>query len=747
MNDKNIENVELKDALQERYLAYALSTIMGRALPDVRDGLKPVHRRIVHTMNTLRLNPNGSFAKCARIVGEVMGKLHPHGDQAIYDALVRLSQDFSQRYPLVDGQGNFGNIDGDNAAAMRYTEARMNDAMPLLLEGLREDSVDFRPTYNEEDEEPVVMPAAFPNLLANGSSGIAVGMATMIPPHNAEELCDAALHLIKRRNAGFDTICKFIKGPDFPTGGVIVEAQEEIIQAYKIGKGSFRVRAKWEKEELNRGTWQIVITQIPYMVQKSKLIEKTAELLLARKLPMLVDIRDESAEDIRIVLEPRNRTVDAEMVMEQLFQKTDFETKFPMNLNVLSKGKIPKVLNLRECLLEWLDHRQEVLVRRAKFRLQQIDKRMNVLEGYLIVYASLDEVIAIIRHEDEPKKKLMKKFKLNEVQVEAILNIRLRALHKLEEIEIKKEYGGLKKEKKELKALLKDQKAQWGEIGEQIKEIKKLFSKKTEIGKRRTEFGEAPDVNVEALEEQLVVKEPVSIVISKKGWVRAMRGHIEDTKAAVSKLSFKEGDGLWHLFHAQSTDRIVWVSTSGRFYTLGADRLPSGRGHGEPLRIMIDMENDADLIAAFVYQPNRKFLIAATSGHGFIVNSDDVIANTRKGKKVLNVSGEVEALVCVPIESDECDSVAVIGKNKKLLIFPLDELPEMAKGKGVKMQSYAKGSEMADAKVFDSKIGLQWSDNAKRIQTKKIKELSPHIGNRAQSGRVARGMPKKWRKM
>ncbi|HWU62506.1 MAG TPA: DNA topoisomerase IV subunit A, partial [Ensifer sp.] len=568
--DDKITPVDLKAALEERYLAYALSTIMHRALPDVRDGLKPVHRRIVHAMRVLRLDPGQAYKKCARIVGDVMGKFHPHGDASIYDALVRLSQDFAIRYPLVDGQGNFGNIDGDSPAAMRYTEARMTDVATLLLEGIDQDAVDFRPTYNEEDEEPIVLPGAFPNLLANGSSGIAVGMATSIPPHNAHELCDAALHLIKHPDAGVEKLVEFVIGPDFPTGGIIIDDRATILDAYKTGRGGFRVRAKWEQEDLGRGGYQIVITEIPYLVQKSRLVEKIAELLIARKLPLLEDVRDESAEDIRLVLVPKSRTVDPTILMESLFKLTELESRISLNMNVLSMGKVPRVMALDEVLREWLDHRREVLLRRSRFRLAAIDRRLEILGGYLIAYLNIDEVIRIIREEDEPKQTMMARFSLTDLQAESILNMRLRSLRKLEEFEIRTEYDGLTAEKASIEALLASDEKQWQTVSWEISEVKKTFAKATEIGRRRTQFAEAPEHDDQAIQHAMIEKEPITVVISEKGWIRALKGHMSD----VSGLTFKEGDALKIAFPAQTTDRLLLLTTGGKAYTLGADKLP-----------------------------------------------------------------------------------------------------------------------------------------------------------------------------
>ncbi len=740
-DDDGVEPVDLKAALEERYLAYALSTIMGRALPDVRDGLKPVHRRILHAMRELRLNPDTAFKKCARIVGDVIGKYHPHGDQSVYDALVRLAQSFAQRYPLVDGQGNFGNIDGDNPAAMRYTEARMTEVATAILAGITEDAVDFRPNYDEADEEPVVLPGAFPNLLANGAAGIAVGMATNIPPHNAEELCNAALHLIKFPNAGFDKLIEFVPGPDFPTGGVIVEPKDAILEAYKTGRGGFRVRARWEKEDAGRGTWQIVVTEIPYQVQKSKLIEKTAELLLARKLPLLADVRDESAEDIRIVFEPKSRSVDPALLMEQLFRTTDLESRFALNMNVLDGGKVPRVMNLREVLRAWLDHRKEVLIRRSNFRLGQIEKRLEILGGYLVAYLNIDEVIQIIRTEDHPKQALIARFEITDNQAEAILNLRLRRLHKLEEVEIRQEFSDLTEEKTGLETLLANEEQLWKTVGWEIGQTKKKFGKDTEVGARRSTFEEAVEIDMEAVAAAMIEKEPITVVVSEKGWIRALKGHAAD----FTSLTFKEGDKLKTAFHAETTDRILMFTTAGKFYTLTGDKLPGGRGHGEPVRIMVDMENDADIVALFTHKPGRKRLVVSTLGNGFLVAEEDVIANTRKGKQVLNVKLPVEAAVCSVVEADggnAPDHVAVVGENRKLIIFPLDQVPEMSRGKGVRLQKYKDGG-VKDARVFSMENGLSWNDSAGRSHTRGQSELREYLGERAQAGRmVPKGFPR-----
>src|SRR3954463_10810273 len=636
---EGIETINLRDALEERYLAYALSTIMHRALPDARDGLKPVHRRILHAMRQLRLDPSQGYKKCARIVGDVIGKYHPHGDQAAYDALVRMAQDFAQRYPLVDGQGNFGNIDGDNPAAQRYTEARMTEVARLLLEGIEEDAVDFKPNYDGQSDEPVVLPAAFPNLLANGAQGIAVGMATSIPPHNAAELCDAALHLIDNPKARSRTLLKFVPGPDFPTGGLIVDSRESIAEAYTTGRGSFRVRARWSKEETGRGTYAIVVTEIPWLVQKSRLVEKFAELINERKLPLIADMRDESAEDIRLVIEPRARTVDPELLMESLFKLTELESRIPLNMNVLVKGRIPRVVGLAEALTEWLTHRREVLLRRSNFRLKQIEHRLEVLGGDFPAPLNLHKVIKIIRTEDEPKPVLMKTFKLSDVQADAILNMRLRNLRKLEEMEIRQEDKALRIERKKLKDLIGSETEQWKRIADEVKEVRTKFGPKTPLGKRRTSFAQAPVHDLGAIEEALVEREPITVVVSEKGWIRTLRGTVSD----LSGVAFKADDGPKFAFPAETTSKCLVFATNGRFYTLDAAKLPGGRGHGEPIRLFADLEQEADVVAVFRHQGGRKFLVASTEGRGFVVPEDECLANTRKGKQVLNVAMPDEA--------------------------------------------------------------------------------------------------------
>jgi len=730
----DIQEVALREALEERYLAYALSTIMHRALPDARDGLKPVHRRILYGMRLLRLDPGTPFKKSAKIVGDVMGSFHPHGDQSIYDALVRLAQDFSSRYPLVDGQGNFGNIDGDNPAAYRYTEARMTEVARLLLEGIDEDAVEFRPNYDGQSKEPIVLPGAFPNLLANGSQGIAVGMATSIPPHNAAELCDAALHLIDKPATKSRGLLKYVKGPDFPTGGIVVDSHESVAEAYATGRGSFRVRAKWAQEEGARGTWNIVVTEIPWLVQKSRLIERIAELLNEKKLLLVGDIRDESAEDVRIVIEPKSRNVDPEVLMETLFKQTELESKISLNLNVLVKGRIPKVLGLAECLREWLDHLRDVLVRRANYRKSQIEHRLEVLGGYLIAYLNLDKVIKIIRTEDEPKPVLIKTFKLTDLQADSILNMRLRNLRKLEEMEIRGEDKDLRNELKGIKGVLASEEEQWKKVGEQVRKVRDTFGPKTPLGKRRTQFADAPEHDLAAIEEALIEREPITVVVSDKGWVRTLKGHVED----LSNLAFKTDDSMGFSFFAESTSKLTLFASNGRFYTLDAQKLPGGRGHGDPIRMTIDMEGDANIVSMFVQKSGRKFLVASSDGQGFVVNEDDCVANTRKGKQVLNVTAPNEA---VAIGTVNGDTVAVIGTNHKMVIFPLEQVPEMARGRGVRLQKYS-GGKLSDVMTFIAKDGMAWKDSAGRDQSSTWKELTDWRGNRADAGRLAHGLPK-----
>jgi topoisomerase-4 subunit A len=732
---EGVESINLKDALEERYLAYALSTIMHRALPDARDGLKPVHRRILHAMRLLRLNPGDAYKKCARIVGDVIGKYHPHGDQAVYDALVRLAQDFAQRYPLVDGQGNFGNIDGDNAAAYRYTEARLTEVARLLLEGIDEDAVDFRDTYNGEDNEPIVLPAAFPNLLANGSQGIAVGMATSIPPHNAAELCDAALYLVSHPKATSEQLLTFVPGPDFPTGGIIVDGKDAIAEAYRTGRGSFRVRAKWQKEDLGRGTWAVVVTEIPYGIPKSRLIEKIAELLQERKLPLLADVRDESTDEVRVVFEPRARTVDPVILMESLFKLTELESRVPMNVNVLAGGKVPKVLGLAECLREWLDHRREVLLRRSRHRLAAIERRLEILGGLLIIYLDLDRVIKIIREEDEPKQELMRFFKLTELQANSILDTRLRSLRKLEEMELKREHDELTTEKGSIEKLLGSEAAQWKTVSWEIREVRKAFGPETALGRRRTAFADAPVTSDIDFAEALVEREPITVLVSEKGWIRSMKGHVAD----LSGVQFKGDDALKTAFFTETTAKVLVFASNGKAFTIEASKLPGGRGFGDPIRLLVDMEEGADVVAAFPYMAGLKLLVAGSDGRGFIVPTDEIVANTRKGKQVLTVDAPGKAIVCVPADGDH---VAIVGENRKLLAFPISQLPEMSRGKGVRLQRY-KGGSVSDAKVFALADGLTWKDTSDRTWTVSKEDLRDWIGNRAEAGRLPpKGFPK-----
>ena len=733
--DDNTQTEPLSRAIGERYLTYALSTIMHRALPDARDGLKPVHRRILYAMRELRLAPNGAFRKSAKITGDVMGNYHPHGDAAIYDAMARLAQDFAMRYPLVNGQGNFGNIDGDNPAAARYTEARLAQTSESLMEGLSEDAVDFRPNYDGTLQEPVVLPAAFPNLLANGASGIAVGMATNIPPHNLHEVIDACLHLIKTPDARDDTLAGILQGPDFPTGGVIVENRETIAEIYRTGRGAFRVRARWAVEDLGRGLWQIVVTEIPYQVQKSRLIERLAELIQTRKIPILADVRDESAEDIRIVLEPKTRTVDPEQLMGALFRVSDLELRFSMNMNVLIDGRVPKVCSLKEVLRAFLDHRRDVLVRRASFRLDKIAARLEVLEGYLIAYLNLDRVIEIIRHEDDPKAVMIAEFALTEVQVEAILNMRLRALRKLEEIELRAERDALQEERQALEAMLADERAQWTRISDQLKEVRNLFGKSKPEGQRRTQIAEAQDIAPLDM-DSMIEREPLTVILSKMGWIRAMKGH----QPLDGEVKFKDGDGPGMALHAETTDKLMVFASNGRFYTLPANSLPGGRGMGEPLRLMIDLPNEAEVIALFPWREGERYLVASKAGDGFIVGAGDILAQTKSGKQVLNG----DALLCRPVGGDH---VAVVGTNRKMLVFPVSELPEMSRGKGVRLQKYRSGGglvaddSLSDAAFITLADGLRWQESGGRTRTEP--DLTAWLGKRASAGSMApRGFPR-----
>jgi topoisomerase IV subunit A len=744
----------LRRAIGERYLTYALSTIIDRALPDARDGLKPVHRRILFAMRELRLSATSGFRKSAKISGDVMGNFHPHGEAAIYDAMARLAQDFNVRYPLVDGQGNFGNIDGDNPAASRYTEARLTAIAESLMEGLNENAVDFRPNYDATLEEPVVLPAAFPHLLANGSSGIAVGMATNVPPHNIDELIGACLHLIKTPDARDETLLNYIPGPDFPTGGTIVEPRENIAEAYRTGRGAFRLRAKYEVEDLGRGQWQIVVTEIPYQVQKSRLIEKIADLIQTKKIPILGDVRDESADDVRLILEPKTKNVDPEVLMGTLFRQSDLEIRFSLNLNVLIDGRVPKVCSLKEVLRAFLDHARDVLLRRTQFRVDKIDHRLEVLGGLIIAFLNLDRVIDIIRYDDDPKAALMREDwsrktprardeddyvpppagagELTEVQAEAILNMRLRSLRRLEEIELVQERDALMAERAGLTALLGDETIQWDKISEQLRETRAKFGKKSIGGERRTQFAEATEIEEVPL-EAMIEREPITVVCSKMGWIRAMKGHV----ALDTAMKFKDGDEGRFVFHAETTDRLVLIGTNGRFYTLMASQLPGGRGMGEPVRLMVDLPNEADIVDLQIFRPDVKLLVASSAGDGFIVASDDVMAQTRTGKQVLNVKGDVVLQVCKPVAGDH---VACVGENRKVLVFAIDELPEMGRGKGVRLQKYKDGG-LSDATTFNLADGLSWKDPAGRTRTEP--ELAEWIGKRAGTGRMApRGFPR-----
>ncbi|MFN7400862.1 MAG: DNA topoisomerase IV subunit A [Alphaproteobacteria bacterium] len=721
---EQIDRVEFKDALGERYLAYALSTITARSLPDVRDGLKPVHRRLLYAMLQLKLDPSAGFKKCARVVGDVIGKYHPHGDTAVYDTMVRLAQSFAVRYPLVEGQGNFGSIDGDNPAAMRYTEARLTDVAVALMEDITSDTVDFRPTYDGTEQEPTVMPAGFPNLLANGAEGIAVGMATSIPPHNILEICDALIYLIKSPDARIETLMNHVQGPDFPTGGFIAEARETITEAYATGRGSLRVRARWVKENLSHGLYQIVITEIPYQVPKSKLIERIADLFRDKKLPLLGNIQDESTDTVRIVLEPKSRSVDPEILMESLYKVTDLETRYALNLNVIGGDGIPRVMNLRELLKAYLDHRHEVLSRKSAFRLAEIARRLEILEGLLICYLNLDKIIKIIREEDEPKTVMMKKFSLTDLQAESILNMRLRQLRKLEEIEIKREHKLLKDEQRALKALLKNEDLRWQAIGEEIKALKKRMSALKSLSARRTEFTAAPSASVISV-EAFIEKEPITVVCSQLGWIRAFKGHHDE----LPELKFKEGDAARFQLKAKTTDKLLVFASDGKCFTLGCEKLPSAKGHGEPVRLMIDLDNQTEIVAMFVYASERRLLVASDNGKGFVVEEKELFAQTRGGKQLMSLPEGVKAVVCTEAVGDH---VAVVGTNRKMLVFPLDQVPLMKRGQGVALQKY-KGAALSDAKVFTIKQGLSWQSGDR---TRTESDIKPWLGQRASQGKL-----------
>ncbi|MCW8085255.1 DNA topoisomerase IV subunit A [Sabulicella glaciei] len=725
-----IRETPLSDALSERYLAYAMSTIMARSLPDVRDGLKPVHRRLLWAMHQLKLDPASGFKKCARVVGDVIGKYHPHGDAAVYEALVRLAQDFAARYPLVEGQGNFGNIDGDNAAAMRYTEARLTEVAQALLSQIDEDTVDFRTTYDGEDKEPVVLPAAFPNLLANGANGIAVGMATSIPPHNAGELCSAALALIANPKATTAELLQHLPGPDFPTGGVLVESAESIAEAYETGRGGFRLRARWEVEKQKNGTWNVVVTEIPYQVAKSRLIEQIAQLLEEKKLPLLGDVRDESTDKVRLVLEPKSRTVEPAVLMETMFRATALESRIPLNMNVLDASRTPRVMGLRDVLRAWLDYRHEVLQRRTSHRLAAIARRLEVLDGYLIAYLNLDEVIRIIRTEDEPKAKLMAAFGLSDIQAEAILNMRLRALRKLEEMEIRREHDRLSKEQKGLQALMASETRRWTAIGKEIEETRKKFGSGA-LGDRRTLAGSAmPAVTVD--ESAFIEKEPLTVILSEKGWIRAFKGHLPEEQ----EVKFKEGDGPAFRLHCMSTDRLVAFASNGKAYTVKAEALPRGRGDGQPLRLMVELPNEEAILTLIVPEEGARYLVAGSDGKGFLVEATELMAEKRTGKQVLVSEAPSRAVLCCRAEGD---TVAVLGDNRKLLLFPMEQLPVMTRGRGVQLQSYKDGG-LADAKVFTRKEGLTWKLGER---TRTETDLATWRGQRAGAGKmVPNGFPR-----
>ena len=730
-NEEKIKDVQLAEELSKRYLSYAMSTIVSRSLPDVRDGLKPVHRRLLYAMRQLHLDPKSGFKKCARVVGDVIGKYHPHGDSAVYGAMVRLAQDFSVRYPLVDGQGNFGNIDGDGAAAMRYTEARLTEFAIAMMEGLNDNAVDFMETYDGEESEPVVMPSMVPNLLCNGSAGIAVGMATNIPPHNLSEVCDALLYLIENPECEIEPLVRKIKGPDFPTGGYIIDKFENILDAYRQGKGVFRIRAKWEKEDLGHGQYQIVITEIPYMVPKAKLVEKIASLLLEKKIPLLSDIRDESSHDIRIVLEPKSRLVDAGLLMEHLFKQTDLESRFNLNMNVLDSDGVPRVMSIKEVLREFLNHRHTVLIRRTNYRLEKINYRLEILSGYLIAYLNLDRIIQIIREEDDPKAVMMKEFKLTDNQSEAILNMKLRSLRKLEESQIREEYDELSEEKAGLEELLGDEGKRWLAIAAEIRQMKEKFGKKTALGRRRTEFSEVAE-EIEVPLEALIEKEPITVILSQKGWIRSLKGHVSLT----DEFKFKDDDALQIALHAQTTDKLVIMDSSGKFFNVAANEIPSGRGFGQPLRLMIDVANNDEVVSMFVFEPKASYLIASKHGYGFIIDENHIIAQTRNGRKIMNVSEGDAAMFCLKVTGD---MVAIVGDNRKLLVFKSEEIPTLARGRGVGLQKYKDGG-LSDIQFFNEADGFSFNRSG-GVSTEK--ELLTWLGHRAQVGKlVPFGFPK-----
>ena len=726
---------QLSDAISERYLAYAMSTIVSRSLPDVRDGLKPVHRRILYGMRQLKLDPKSGYKKCARVVGDVMGKYHPHGDASIYDAMVRLAQNFSVRYPLVMGQGNFGNIDGDSAAAMRYTEAKLSDAALAIMDGLDEDSVDFMDTYSGEEQEPVVMPALFPNLLLNGANGIAVGMATNIPPHNVLEVCDAIVALIKKPDMSVADLVEYIKAPDFPTGGIINQSKQSIIDAYESGRGNFRVRARWEREDLSYGNYQIVIREIPYGVQKSKLIERIADLMEQGKLPSVGDIRDESTEEIRVVIEPKSRVMDAKLIMAQLYSLTELEVKFALNMNVLDKNCVPRVMSLKEVLEAYIEHQVNVLTRRTDFRLRNIAHRLEILEGYLIAYLNLDRVVHIIREYDDAKSRLMEEFKLSDLQAESILNMKLRSLRKLEEMQIRTEADNLKKEQAELNLLISDDEHKRKRVIEQVKNMRAVFAKDKKLSARLTEVNEVVE-DVVVPVDAFIVKEPITIILSSKGWIKSVKNHVD----LKSGFAFKDGDSLDVAIHAYTNDKILFAMDNGQFFTLDANRIPSGRGYGDPVRLMIDIPVDAKLVRMFVAMPDEYLLLATKCGYGFRVKAQDCIAQTKGGKQIMNVS-DGDKLVKVFYISKGDDLVAVVGDNRKLLIFDLEELPIFTRGKGVILQKYKEPKTfLSDVKTFVGANGLGWQNGARNF---KVEDVRMWEGKRASVGHMPPdGFPK-----
>ena len=731
LEQDRIIKINIEEEMKSSYIDYSMSVIVSRALPDVRDGFKPVHRRILFGMMGLGNTSDKPYKKSARVVGEVLGKYHPHGDSSVYGALVRMAQPWAMRYMLVDGQGNYGSVDGDSAAAMRYTEARLTEFAIAMMEGLNDNAVDFMETYDGEESEPVVMPSMVPNLLCNGSAGIAVGMATNIPPHNLSEVCDALLYLIENPECEIEPLVRKIKGPDFPTGGYIIDKFENILDAYRQGKGVFRIRAKWEKEDLGHGQYQIVITEIPYMVPKAKLVEKIASLLLEKKIPLLSDIRDESSHDIRIVLEPKSRLVDAGLLMEHLFKQTDLESRFNLNMNVLDSDGVPRVMSIKEVLREFLNHRHTVLIRRTNYRLEKINYRLEILSGYLIAYLNLDRIIQIIREEDDPKAVMMKEFKLTDNQSEAILNMKLRSLRKLEESQIREEYDELSEEKAGLEELLGDEGKRWLAIAAEIRQMKEKFGKKTALGRRRTEFSEVAE-EIEVPLEALIEKEPITVILSQKGWIRSLKGHVSLT----DEFKFKDDDALQIALHAQTTDKLVIMDSSGKFFNVAANEIPSGRGFGQPLRLMIDVANNDEVVSMFVFEPKASYLIASKRGYGFIIDENHIIAQTRNGRKIMNVSEGDAAMFCLKVTGD---MVAIVGDNRKLLVFKSEEIPTLARGRGVGLQKYKDGG-LSDIQFFNEADGFSFNRSG-GVSTEK--ELLTWLGHRAQVGKlVPFGFPK-----